>query len=213
MKKLVFTVLIAGLAYQTASTQSLTYSSGQTVSPAFEGWEKNDDGSFNMLFGYMNRNWEEEPVVPIGPDNCIAPGPCDQGQPTRFQPRRNRFVFKVKVPKDWGNKELVWTLTVRGKTEKAYATLREDSTVDNIVQASENGALGAGISSPAIRANVAPDLTHFSGIVPCGIEAQHLGVTSMQDLGINVDMKEVDQVLRRNFEIYFGSTTDNPINY
>ena len=163
MKKLVFTVLIAGLAYQTASTQSLTYSSGQTVSPAFEGWEKNDDGSFNMLFGYMNRNWEEEPVVPIGPDNCIAPGPCDQGQPTRFQPRRNRFVFKVKVPKDWGNKELVWTLTVRGKTEKAYATLREDSTVDNIVQASENGALGAGISSPAIRANVAPDLTIDTG--------------------------------------------------
>lgn len=163
MKKLIFTVLIAGLAYQRASTQSLTYNSGQTVSPAFEGWEKNDDGSFNMLFGYMNRNWEEEPVVAIGPDNSISPGPADQGQPTRFQPRRNRFVFKVKVPKDWGTKELVWTLTVRGKTEKAFATLREDSMVDNIVQASENGALGAGISSPAIRANVAPDLTIDTG--------------------------------------------------
>jgi|SRR6478736_4331408 plastocyanin len=163
MKKLVFTILIAGLAYQTASTQSLSYSSGQTVSPAFEGWEKNDDGSFNMIFGYMNRNWEEEPVVQIGPDNNVSPGPADQGQPTRFQPRRNRFVFKVKVPKDWGTKELVWTLTTKGKTEKAFATLREDSLVDNIVQASENGALGAGVSSPAIRANIAPDLTIDTG--------------------------------------------------
>lgn len=163
MKRLVFTALIAALAGQLTGAQSLSYSSGQTVSPAFEGWEQNDDGSFNMLFGYMNRNWEEEPVVAIGPDNCISPGPCDQGQPTRFQPRRNRFVFKVRVPKDWGTKELVWTLTVRGKTERAYATLREDSLVDNIVQASENGALGAGISSPAIRANVAPDLTIDTG--------------------------------------------------
>jgi hypothetical protein len=83
----------------------------------------------------------------------------DQGQPTHFLPRRNRFVFKVRVPADWGKKELVWTLTAKGKTERAYATLREDSLVDNIVQASEQGALGAGVSSPAIRANIAPELT------------------------------------------------------
>ena len=137
------------LAYQTASTQMLSYSRGQNVSPAFEGWEKNDDGSFNMMFGYMNRNWEEEVDVPIGADNSFSPGVPDQGQPTHFLPRRNRFVFKVRVPADWGKKELVWTLTTKGKTEKAYATLREDSLVDNIVQASEQGALGAGVSSPA----------------------------------------------------------------
>ena len=58
---------MVGLAGHTASTQMLSYSRGQNVSPAFEGWEKNDDGSFNMMFGYMNRNWEEEPDVPIGP--------------------------------------------------------------------------------------------------------------------------------------------------
>jgi plastocyanin len=161
--KLILPVAIAVLAGQTASTQSLSYSRGQNVSPAFEGWEKNDDGSFNMIFGYMNRNWEEEPDVPIGADNNISPGPADQGQPTHFQPRRNRFVFKVRVPKDWGTKELVWTLTTRGKTEKAFASLREDTLVDNIVQASENGALGAGVSSPAIRANVAPELTIDTG--------------------------------------------------
>lgn len=151
------------LAYQTANTQMLSYSRGQTVSPAFEGWEKNDDGSFNMMFGYMNRNWEEEVDVPVGAENSLSPGEPDRGQPTHFLPRRNRFVFKVRVPADWGKKELVWTLTTKGKTERAYATLREDSMVDNLVQASEQGAIGAGISSPEIRANQPPTLTLDGG--------------------------------------------------
>lgn len=145
--------------------QSLSYLRGQSISPAFEGWEQNDDGSFNMLFGYMNRNWEEEVDVPIGPNNNISPGPADQGQPTHFYPRRNRFVFKVKVPKDWGQKELVWTLTANGRTERAFATLRPDSFVDDLVQASEQGALGAGVSSPAMRNNTPPTLKVDSGPV------------------------------------------------
>jgi hypothetical protein len=157
--RLIVAALAIFLAQQAASSQMLSYSRGQNVSPAFEGWEKNADGSFNMMFGYMNRNWEEEVDVPLGPDNNISPGVPDQGQPTHFQPRRNRFVFKVRVPADWGKKELVWTLTTRGKTEKAFASLREDSLVDNIVQASEQGALGAGFSSPVIRANVPPEIT------------------------------------------------------
>ena len=161
--RLTIAALTMFLAQQAASSQMLSYLSGQNVSPAFEGWKKNDDGSFNMMFGYMNRNWEEEVNVPIGPDNNISPGVPDQGQPTRFLPRRNRFVFKVRVPKDWGKKELVWTLTTKGKTERAFASLREDSLVDNIVQASEQGALGAGISSPAVRANIAPELTIDTG--------------------------------------------------
>ena len=72
MKRIVFSAVIVVLAYQTASTQMLSYSRGQNVSPAFEGWEKNDDGSFNMMFGYMNRNWEEEVDVPIGPEPFLA---------------------------------------------------------------------------------------------------------------------------------------------
>jgi len=139
-----------------ARAQSLTYSAGQNVSPAFEGWEQNADGSFNFLFGYMNRNWEEELDVPVGPDNNVEPGGPDQGQPTHFLPRRNRFIFKVRVPKDWGTREVIWTLTTQGKTEKAYATLRLDSMVDDVVKASETGALGAGTSSPEVRANTPP---------------------------------------------------------
>jgi len=134
----------------------LSYSSGQPLSPAYEGWEKNADGSFNLVFGYMNSNWEQEIDVPIGPLNNFSPGPADQGQPTHFFPRRNRFVFRVKVPKDFGTKELVWTVTANGKTVKAYGTLKEDYFVDNMIFTSETGAIGAGVSNPAIRANKPP---------------------------------------------------------
>ena len=89
-----------------------------------------------MVFGYFNRNWEEQPVIPIGPNNSIEPGGPDQGQPTLFFPRRNKFVFRVRVPKDFGNKEVVWTLTVHGKTERAYGTLKPDYKLDlRIIQA------------------------------------------------------------------------------
>ena len=60
------------------------------------------------------------------------------------------------MPKDWGAKDVVWTLTTQGKTEKAYATLRLDSMVDDVVKASETGALGAGTSSPEVRSNKPP---------------------------------------------------------
>jgi hypothetical protein len=149
-------ILLAAQTFGSAPLSAQTYSRGQNVSPAYEGWEQNADGSFNFLFGYMNRNWEEELNVPVGPDNTIEPGGPDQGQPTRFLPRRNRFVFRVRVPKDWGQKEMVWTLTTKGKTEKAYASLRTDLFIDDVVIASETGSLGAGTSSPEIRSNKAP---------------------------------------------------------
>ena len=53
--------------------------------------------------------------------------------------------------------------------------------------------------------NVDPDLSHFSGIVPCGVSAQSYGVTSLIDLGIPVSMAEVDSVLKREFETLFGA--------
>ena len=52
--------------------------------------------------------------------------------------------------------------------------------------------------------NVEPDLSHFSGIVPCGVSEQRYGVTSLADLGMPVSMADVDMVLRRNFEDLFG---------
>jgi hypothetical protein len=136
-----------------------TYLRGQNISPAFEGWEEDADGRRYFVFGYMNRNWEEELNVPVGHDNMLEPGGPDLGQPTHFLPRRNRFAFRVPVPNSFTIKdEMVWTLTTRGKTEKAYATLATDYKVDAMVRASEAGALGAGTSSPEVRANRAPIL-------------------------------------------------------
>lgn len=136
-----------------------TYQKDQNVSPAFEGWLENDDGSFSLVFGYMNRNWHEELDVPVGPENNISPGGADQGQPTHFLPRRNRFVFMVRVPADFGDQELVWTLTTQGMVEHAYGTLRTDYQLDDMVIASETGALGIGISDSASRANTHPTVT------------------------------------------------------
>jgi hypothetical protein len=104
----------------------------------------------------MNDNWSEEIDVPIGPDNSFSPGAPDQGQPTHFLPRRNRFIFRVNVPKDFGNKELVWTLTSQGRTQKAYGSLRLDLLIENVDIMSETGALGAGSSNPELRADKAP---------------------------------------------------------
>ncbi len=156
-----FWVLLAALTVLAACrgvfAQSLSYSSGQNIAPAYEGWEQDADGSRYFVFGYMNRNWEEEIDVPVGPANGFNVGNPDQGQPTHFLPRRNRFVFRVKVPDGFKETdEMVWTLTTHGKTEKAYATLRPDYKIDNVVKMSETGALGAGSSTPEIRANQPP---------------------------------------------------------
>jgi lipoyl(octanoyl) transferase len=64
------------------------------------------------------------------------------------------------------------------------------------------------VSLHGIALNVAPDLGHFAGIVPCGIADARYGVTSLADLGRRAPMAEVDRVLRREFESLFGPTID-----
>jgi hypothetical protein len=147
-----FSLFLAGVVLVWAES----YNKGQPVWPAYEGWEKNADGSFNLVFGYMNDNWEEQLDLPVGPGNNIEPGGPDQGQPTHFLPRRNRFMFRIRVPKDFGSQEVVWTLIANKKTTKAYASLRPDLVIENVDIMSETGALGAGTSSPEIRANKPP---------------------------------------------------------
>jgi hypothetical protein len=101
----------------------LKFSRGQSVVPYFEGWIRNPDGTFDLVFGYFNRNWEEELAIPPGPDNSVEPGGPDRGQPTYFVPRRQGWIFRVQVPKDFGKNVLTWTLTAHGRTEKAYGEL------------------------------------------------------------------------------------------
>jgi len=60
--------------------------------------------------------------------------------------------------------------------------------------------------------NVDPDLTHFAGIVPCGVSAQNYGVTGLVDLGLPVSMADVDLALKREFEPLFGATTQTVLS-
>lgn len=76
-------------------------SSGQTVTPAYEGWYVDDDGMVALSFGYCNRNTEEILEIPVGDANRIIGAPngnADQGQPTRFEVDRHWGVFTVKIP-------------------------------------------------------------------------------------------------------------------
>ena len=109
-----------------ADPQNYLFNSGQTVQPFFEGWAHNPDGSFEMRFGYLNRNYVEELFVLIGANNRMTPDDSDRGQPTFFYPRVNHRMFSVTVPADWGDRELVWQVTVREETYRAVGWLQPE---------------------------------------------------------------------------------------
>ena len=154
-----------GLACVVASDAEaqLKFDRGQNVAPVFEGWERNPDGTFNMVFGYMNRNYREMPHAPVGADNFFEPGPADRGQPTRFYVRRQQFVFRVQVPADWGEKDLVWTVTSNGRTDRAVASLWPAWEIDDgVIKANRGmGANGwpADNRFPYIEVEPGTDLT------------------------------------------------------
>ena len=116
--------LAASLAAAPATAQ-VRWDRGQNVAPVYEGWEQNADGTYTLYFGYLNRNYQEAPEIPVGADNFFEPGPPDRGQPTHFYPRRQQFVFTVQVPAEWGDgeRDLVWTLTRNGRTDQAFGSI------------------------------------------------------------------------------------------
>lgn len=120
--------------------------SGQTVTPAFEGWYRNLDGTFSISFGYYNRNTAEVIEIPVGADNFIAPGDSNQGQPTRFEARRHWGVFAVKVPGDFGTKKVIWTIRVRGQTFAIPGSLHPDWEIDALT-----GEAGSGNTPPVLK--------------------------------------------------------------
>ena len=152
--------LAAPLLAQTQSTElHIKFRAGQGVVPIYEGWERVPDGSFNMVFGYLNRNHVQQLAIPVGAQNGFDPGPADRGQPAYFYPRENHFIFRVNVPKDWDRKkELVWTITANGKTETARATLLDIWEIDRKVEVSNNGG-GVQISNELIFKDQPPAIT------------------------------------------------------
>ena len=177
---------VAALAFiiPAAAGAQVRYDRGQNVAPVYEGWEQNPDGTYTMVFGYMNRNYQEMPHVPVGADNRFEPGPEDRGQPTRFYPRRQQFVFRVQLPADWGEKDLIWTLTANGKTEQAFGSLWPSWQIDDGVIKANRGmglrgapadnqhptiALAGGASGPEMQVGVAEPLTLTVAVSDDGI--------------------------------------------
>jgi len=130
--------------------------SGLSVTPAFEGWYKNPDGTYSISFGYLNRNSRETLEIPVGADNNISPGNANQGQPTHFDPRRHWGVFTVVVPANFGKKKVTWTLKNRGESYAISGSLdplwqidalEGEAGSDNtppVLKLVENGAEGRG---------------------------------------------------------------------
>ncbi len=98
---------------------------GTSITPAYEGWYPNPDGSFSMLIGYYNRNSKEAIDIPVGPNNRVEPGGPDQGQPTHFEVGRQWGVFVVKLPKDFGTKAITWTIVANGESQSVPFTLNK----------------------------------------------------------------------------------------
>ena len=128
--------------------------SGQAIYPAFEGWGATQDGSSNMIvLGYMNRNKSGVLEIPVGPNNRIEPGGPDYGQPTVFFPGRQKLVFAIKVPKDFGAKALTWTLVANGQSSVVTFHLQKDYYL-NFYKDEANGnqppVIRFGASEPAM---------------------------------------------------------------
>lgn len=145
-----------------------TSSRGLTVTPAFEGWYPNKDGSFSISFGYYNRNSAEVLNIPVGPDNYLSPGDTNQGQPTRFYTKRHWGVFAVRVPADFGDKKIVWTLKIRGETFAIAGSLRPEWQIDAL-----EGEAGSGNTPPALRFSE----TGATGSGPAGVTIGPLAAT------------------------------------
>jgi hypothetical protein len=126
---------------------NIRHNTGQSVTPYFEGWIRNPDGTFDMVFGYFNRNYGQEFAISAGPNNRIEPGAVDQGQPTYFLPRRQRYVYRVRVPADFGKQEVTWTITANGRTERGYGNLLPEQEITERVVIT-NGNFDPGHNDP-----------------------------------------------------------------
>ncbi len=165
-----------------AAAQTM-YLQGQTLFPAFDGWEQQEDGSVLLWFGYFNENWEQEFDLPVGPDNYFTivdfadhpglnpnesfvapfdPATADQGQPTHFFPRRNPFLFTIPVPEPEAfggpeQRQMVWTIRANGKTQRVYASLSPNYAIDGQAMSTDIGG-NFGSTHQDLRTNVPPTL-------------------------------------------------------
>lgn len=119
---------------------------GASITPVYEGWFYNQDGSRSFLIGYYNRNSRQELDIPIGPNNRIEPGGPDLGQPTHFMTGRQWGIFTVPAPRDFQPTDAyTWTLTANGQTTSIPFRLHPDYVMAPFSE------IAVGNTPPAIR--------------------------------------------------------------
>ncbi len=159
---------------------------GASVTPAFEGWFDNPDGTHTFMIGYFNRNTGQEVDVPIGPNNQFSPGMPDMGQPTHFLPGRRYGMFIYTVPKEFAKtQKLTWSLTVNGVTSKVPFYMSPDYNITPM-RASEEGPRGN---------NVPPILTFNRGETfngPLGTVAKAIARVATVGVPMSLDMSADD---------------------
>ena len=125
-------VLVSG---QTIPNLQVPRDRGQDVSPTFDGWVTNPDGSYSIYFGYLNRNSAEDIYIPIGPDNAVdgAAGP-DRGQPTFFYPGQQWWAYRssyrkgvAERPADLVDAEITWS------NERGEGVVAGEYEVDSVL--------------------------------------------------------------------------------
>lgn len=186
-------LLLSALSATAAGADELplasTSATGQTVTPSFEGWYRNPDGSYTLSFGYFNRNSDDIVEIPVGPDNYIEPGEPNQGQPGSFLPRRHWGVFGVKVPAEFGDGKVIWTLKTQGETYSIPGSLKHHWQVDAL-----EGEAGANNTPPVVK------IGGISGRGPGGLTSTAMATSVGRPLEITVwtadDGKPVGNVAR-----------------
>ena len=97
--------------------------------------------------------------MPIGPQNRIEPGGPDQGQPTHFLVGRGWGTTAIKVPKDFGDKKLTWTLTTNGKTVQGIFGLQKGYQIEPFLDAAMGNKPPTLAFEPKAKGNTGPPPT------------------------------------------------------
>lgn len=133
---------------QPVISSQIRHTSGQPVTPIYEGWFETADGSIAVSYGYVNLNSAESLDIPIGAGNVVTPGPADRGQPTHFLPGHQQGVFTITLPEDQADQELTWSLTIRGRTMSVPTNLGPLYQIEGLVT---NGGPWPGNTPPVLR--------------------------------------------------------------
>ena len=176
---------------------------GDEVAPFFEGWYRNDDGTFTLSFGFFNLNSRQILDIPVGPDNFIEPAEFDGMQPTHFpvRPRRDRGVFHVTVPASYedGEQAVVWTITANEWTNATPGRVgipalqldygpRAMGSVPPVVRFSPDGPAGQhiqGVWGEPLTATVGEPLTLTLWTEEVSVRAPDDMVNAVVDVGLS----------------------------